>query len=665
MKRLEVVILFTLFAVGSLRANTIFYNVDFNHDQLNQPPAVGAGTNSPTAGPETGSPVVVKSFDQLRDRPLLISGESYNALEFPLKRGAPDYTIDFDFETHNFTTNGLFVISPILTLTGNGQVSGNDERNYPFTWTDDQAHHLHIVFGVANPASNQWSAQLDNSEPIIGGYPGSFDPRELDFSVLDADSNSRVAIDNVVIGTSTNYMPVNVFFPMSKYVGSGPQEKLTRDAEGNFYGTSVAGQSTLFPGNYGTVFKIDKHGQLVWVFHFNNSNGANPHGGVTIGSDGFLYGSTAFGGIGTVFKMSEDGKLIWSVYFEGTNGSYPSAGVVTVPNQKGEVELYGTTTGGGANGNGTIFKLDASQNIHVLHSFLNGEAGAWPHRLLLGDDGLLYGTTQFENTNGTIFRISRSGADFTNIFVFNGTNGSAPGAGLTKYGKNTFYGTTEGGGTNFEGTIYRITTSGEFTLMHTFGLATNFLGPSVTGNAPESELVLGRDGNFYGTTFWGGFVDFGNYYGYGTVFRMSPAGDFQKLADFHGGDGSAPAGAMIEVERGKFYGLATEMIGAFSFNEGAIFNVSAMQPTIVIDKPSQSTGGNATQFQITGKTKCDPPVTNVFYSINGGDWIQATTTNGWLNWAGVATVQKGKNTIQACAVSAFGDISKTNTMKFK
>jgi hypothetical protein len=99
-----------LFAVEMLRANTVFYDVNFNNDRLNEPPAMG-GTNCPSGpftpgSPLVGLPIVVRSFDQLTNRPLLFAGVN-GGISFQLGRGTPDYTLDFDFETHNLTTNGF------------------------------------------------------------------------------------------------------------------------------------------------------------------------------------------------------------------------------------------------------------------------------------------------------------------------------------------------------------------------------------------------------------------------------------------------------------------------------------------------------------------------------------------------------------------------------
>lgn len=649
---MRIVGLIILFAAEMLRANTIFYNVNFNADKVNEPPAVDLGTNSPCT---VDSAIVVRSFGQLANKPLLLSDGGL--VDFQLARGTLDYTLDFDFQAHYLDTNDYFFFDisfgQIFEFSQSGQMMISGEQTFPLEWNDGQAHHLHMVIGAGNSTNHPWSVQLDNNEPISGANPYvNPDPTALDISLRAYSTNSQVAIDNIVVGTTTNCVPLSpILSSYDSTFGNAPEDRVARDVAGNIYGTAFLGTDPVSGGDLGTVFKSDKTGKLIWVFHFNYANGGNPHGGVIIGDDGFLYGTTLGGGLGfgTVFKMSRNGELIWSVPFNGTNGQAPRAGVIEIPNQQGEIELYGTTLNGGAQGNGTVFKLDASRNIHVLYSFTNGADGALPScRPVPGDDGYLYGTTS--DGNGTIFKVSRNG-NFTNLFTFDGTNdGCVPHAGLVKYGKDTFYGTTFGGA-NFEGSVFCITGSGAFTNLHSFG-------PREEGVYSESELVLGSDGKLYGTTVSGGSGDFG------TVFRMSPAGDFQKLADFHGGDGSYPSGAMIEAEHGKFYGVTVETGGFPAADGGGVFSLSAMRPILVIAQPSPATISKGGELEITGKTRCDPPVTNVSYQINGGGWLPANTTNAWLTWFGTAAVAPGTNIVQAYAVSAFGDRSRTNTLRF-
>ena len=654
-----------LFAAEVLRANTIFYNVDFNKDRLNEPPATNSGTNSPTA--LLGTATVAGSFGQLTNRTLVLSGGA--DVNFHLNRGTPDYTLDFDFQASNASLASFFYFDisfgPRFELNGNSQTMLCDDQYYPLAWNDGQRHHLHMVVSTGNSTNPPWTVQLDNNEPVTGVVSNGLgtitsvgDIPMVDLVLTAYGSNSQMAIDNIVIATTTNFVPLNPFLSFfGSRCGWAPQDRVVRDLTGNIYGTAFLGNAPSFPGGYGTVFKTDKKGNLLWVFGFNGLNGANPSGGLLIGSDGFLYGTTVGGGSGssgTIFKMSQNGQLVWSVPFEGTNGQAPRFGVIEADDVNGRIELYGTTSSGGAQGNGTVFKLDASGKIQTLHSFTGGLDGAVPLcRLIFGDDGFLYGTTWNGGSgDGTVFKVSRNG-DFRNIFVFDGTNGALPMAGLAKYGRNALYGTTQQGGTNSMGTIFRISNSGALTTLYSFGSPHE-------GAWPESELVLGHDGRFYGTTIANGIENI-YYDNFGTIFRITPAGDFQKLADFHGGDGSYPVGAMIEGDPGKFYGTATETDGEVAEGGGTIFCLSAMRPILTINglKRVQE------NLQIIGSAKCDPPVTNVLYRLNEGEWQQATTTNDWSNWTGAATLPPGTNTVQAYAVSAFGDTSRTNTLHFR
>ena len=641
---------------ADLRAGTCFYNVDFNKDRVNEPPVVDSGTNNPT-GPVVGNPIVVRSFDQLTNQPLLLSGPNYGQIGFNLARGTPDYTLDFDFETHNLSTSGRLDISLWVAdfeLIGDGQMwSGDDGSYYSLGWTDDQVHHLHIVVRTDSLTNEPWSVQLDGNAPItntesVSDTPG--DPIAFYLSLEPSDTNVQVAIDNIVIGTTTDFVSVNPLFSLIKTSGVGAQGRMARDYAGNLYGAAQSGAKDNFNGP-GSVFKIDKHGNLNWSFFFSGRNGAQPKAGAIIGDDGFLYGTTAYGGLhgdGTVYKMSTDGELIWSASLDGENGSHPSAELIQMRTQH-ENEIYGTTLDGGAYDKGTVFKLDASRRIQVLHSFTGGSDGGAPLCQLCPDGtGSVYGTTS--SGNGTVFKIDSAGR-FTTIFSFEGTNGSSPWAGLTKCG-NLFYGATAGGGVDGGGTIFSLTSAGVLTTLHSFSQFPD-------GRYPEAELVLGRDGKLYGTTSAGGV---GNAFdgGFGTIFRITTAGGFQKLADFHGGDGSFPLAAMTEGESGKFYGTTP---GGY-FSAGDIYRLSAMRPVVVIDRPSsaQITEG---ELEITGKAQCDPPVTNVFYRVNGGGWVPASSTNSWNNWTGTATLAKGRNQIQAYTISAFGDLSRTNTLWIK
>lgn len=154
----------------------------------------------------------------------------------------------------------------------------------------------------------------------------------------------------------------------------------------------------------------------------------------------------------------------------------------------------------------------------------------------------------------------------TNLYSFtNGVDGSVPYAGLTLGTNGNYYGTAFEGGSNNFGTIFEITPSGQFTPLYSFR-------NGVDGSNPYAGLTLGSDGNFYGTTYEGG-TNHG-----GTIFQMTPNGTMTILHQFTGKDGDAPIGALTEASPGTFYGTASSgglLDGYFEYYFGALFTITS------------------------------------------------------------------------------------------
>ncbi len=151
----------------------------------------------------------------------------------------------------------------------------------------------------------------------------------------------------------------------------------------------------------------------------------------------------------------------------------------------------------------------------------------------------------------------------TNLLSFNGPNGAFPFAALVQGSEGNFYGTTAGdaptGGSNYLGSVFRISPSGSFTNLHTFPAFTG------DGNTPMDALVQGSDGNFYGTTAYGGTSNCG------TVFLISPSGNYTNLYSFSGPDGAGPEGTLVRGSDGNFYGTTA---GGGTSNSGTVFLIS-------------------------------------------------------------------------------------------
>ena len=370
--------------------------------------------------------------------------------------------------------------------------------------------------------------------------------------------------------------------------GAGPAGALLFDPDDIlFYGTTQFSNGGIAAGG-GTVFSIAPDGTGFTLLHeFKPSTGNNvnsnpineegnsPHGAliegsISGGSDGFLYGVARFGGhfgTGTVFKLGKDGSGFKVLHeFDDVDsaataptivndeGAHPRAGLV----QSGEY-LYGTTNTGGANGQGTIFRLrlDGSE-FSILHVFTTPTAPS--------------GSTVSVNDDGAL-----------------------PQAGLTDGGDDgLLYGTTTVGGANGVGVIYSITPDGTVrTTLHDF--------EAEGGSQPIGTLLLGTDGRLYGTTSGGGETSNGGASTLGVVYSIARDGTgFTKLHDFESATGSGGSGRMVQLNATEFIGTTNN--GGRCGN-GTIFRLSLTGATITGDtscgnSSSSGSGGGAMSWSI-------------------------------------------------------------------
>ena len=263
-----------------------------------------------------------------------------------------------------------------------------------------------------------------------------------------------------------------------------------------------------------------------------------------------------------------------------TDGESPQAGLV----RASDGNFYGTTEGGGLNNAGTAFKITPSGMLSTLYSFCsqNGctDGGNPLAGLVQGSDGNFYGTTYIGGIReGTVFKITPSGT-LSTLYRFcsqlNCADGANPGAGLVQASDGNFYGTTVYGGANGYGTVFKITPSGMLSTLYNFCSQTN----CTDGAAPAAGLVQASDGNFYGTTLRGG-----NSSPYcvavldrtcGTVFKITPSGMLSTLYRFcaqtNCPDGANPYAGLVHGSDGSFYGATVG--GGGNGNYGTVFKTT-------------------------------------------------------------------------------------------
>jgi len=320
------------------------------------------------------------------------------------------------------------------------------------------------------------------------------------------------------------------------------------------------------------------------VYAFQGSpDGARPQGGL-IAIGGVLYGTTSQGGNennGTVFSVTPKGaETVLHVFAGGNDGATPNGGLLSV----GGV-LYGTTAGGGGAEHGTVYSMTPAGSESVLHAFQGAPMdGAYPLAGLLVDGGNLYGTTAYGgagdcvlyNGCGTIFKITTAGTEAVTYDFGAGTVAALPDAAIIDAG-GTFYGTAADyncGDTQF-GAVYAFA-AGVATAIY------NFKGGN-DGACPQSSLVA-IGATLYGTTFAGGAQNAG------AVFAVTTAGVEKILHSFGAAkDGGYPTGNLVQV--GKLLYGVTNAGGAKKL--GTIYSITpAGVEKVVYSFKGKSDGAN-------------------------------------------------------------------------
>ena len=224
--------------------------------------------------------------------------------------------------------------------------------------------------------------------------------------------------------------------------------------------------------------------------------------------------------------------------------------------------LYGTCQAGGANRTGTVFQLTTNGVYTVLHTFgpfTGNQDGTTPMAMVQDQSGALYGVCYLggANGNGTVFKLDSQGV-FTLLHTFgaynpsyNNADGSQP-ATLVLGRDGSLYGSCQDGGLHGNGVLFKIDGTGAFSVLHTFS-SQDALGNNADGFVPAA-LIQGIDGAFYGTCLYGGQGDAG------TIFQMDRSGNFRTLYSFseptsvYGPDGGSPSTLLQGQDRILLWG---------------------------------------------------------------------------------------------------------------
>jgi uncharacterized repeat protein (TIGR03803 family) len=344
--------------------------------------------------------------------------------------------------------------------------------------------------------------------------------------------------------------------------GTNPGCCLILDKQSTLYGTTNYGGAYGF----GTVYKLTPTGAETVLYSFGVADIVPSPAGLISDQRGNFYGTTVGGGAndeGTVFKMTSNGTVTVLHNFgsQPGDGTLPGWGLVLDKQNN----LYGTTNYGGAYGSGTVYRLTPTGDETVLYSFgvQAGDATVPSGRLTFDKRGNLYGATATGGAYGygTVFRLTRSG-DETVLYSFGGQAGDFnPGLDLVLDKQGNLYGTTGNGGAYNSGAVYRLTPTGIQTVLHSFG-------QSGDGIFPICCLILDKQGNLFGTTY-----DSRSAQGHGTVFKLTPAGDETVLHIFgiQPGDGIYPIWSLVLDKQGNIYGT-TSQGGANGY--GTLFRVT-------------------------------------------------------------------------------------------
>ncbi|MGH6889632.1 MAG: choice-of-anchor tandem repeat GloVer-containing protein [Rhizomicrobium sp.] len=349
---------------------------------------------------------------------------------------------------------------------------------------------------------------------------------------------------------------------------------LVIDKEGNLYGAT----DLLNFYTAGTVFKLAPDGTETVLYIFSEGIGGFGPGGLTMDQKGDLYGGTFGGGsngCGVVFEVSPSGQEKTVHDFAGP----PDDGCIAQGTliRDAKRQLFGTTSGGGKNRDGTVFEMTPRGTVTLLHSFKLGRKGNFPAAgVIMDTNGNFYGTNAHGGSkeSGNAYELTPKGVETVlHTFKDSPKDGSEPLAGVIMNASGDLFGVTYYGGNpgcaadRGCGIVFEIAPGGRETVLHFFS------GKHGDGANPEGGLISDNSGNLYGTTEYGGGRNACNgTYGCGTVFEIAPDGTETILHSFgNGNKGANPVAGLVADSSGNLYGT-TQFGGTYGY--GTVFEIT-------------------------------------------------------------------------------------------
>lgn len=424
---------------------------------------------------------------------------------------------------------------------------------------------------------------------------------------------AALALSTVTAAAGTQFSVVYAFGAAPD--AQSPRGALAQGQDGNLYGVTIDGGSN----GQGTVFSVVLPGKEMVLDSFASSTGGiNCNTGLTIGGDGSFYGTCPNGqspyNFGTIFNGNAKGAFSTLYAFSGSDGQNPEVGR---PILAADGNYYGLTEQGGADNGGTAYVMSPTGKLSILYNF-GGTAGdpvgpSGP--LIQGADGNFYGTSSQGGGlgGGAVFRMSGTGqvTILHNFPAKSTTDGVAPMGGVVQSRNGALFGVTFSGGSGDLGTVYELKSSGKEVILHSFASADR-------SSSPCDPLVLANDANFYGTAA----SCVGGSCGNSIIFEITAKGVFTVLHQFDpAADGTKVSGPLLLDTSGTFYGTA-ETGGAGG--AGTIYSLNTgLPPFASLSSTSGSVGATIGIYGQGFSTK-----TKVSFAGTRGSFTPVTSTYG-------------------------------------